>query len=45
MKIEEQLKDRRDYRDTLINRREEIDRKISAVEKQISELRKRQEGK
>jgi len=36
---EEQLKDRRDYRQALIHRREDIDRKISHVEEQIKKLR------
>lgn len=35
----EQLKDRRDYRNSLINKREEIDRKISRVEEQIKQLK------
>ncbi len=34
----EQLKDRRDYRTALINRRNEIDTKIKTVEAQISRL-------
>ncbi len=35
---EEKLKDRRDYRAALIERRENIDRKIKATEAQIKEL-------
>ena len=34
----EQLKDRRDYRQTLIHRRAEIDRKIFVTEAQIRKL-------
>lgn len=41
-KIAEQLKDRRDYRDSLINRREEIEKKIAGVEEQIKKLREGQ---
>ncbi len=39
-KRQEQLKDRRDYRATLIHRREQIERKINATEKQIAALTK-----
>ena len=34
----EQLKDRRDYRASLIQRREDLERKIEKVEKEISAL-------
>lgn len=37
---EEQLKDRQDLRQSLIERRNNLDRKIDAVEKQISDLKK-----
>jgi hypothetical protein len=37
--LEEKLKDRRDYRAALINRREEVDKKIAAVEGQIKTLK------
>jgi hypothetical protein len=33
------LKDRQAYRATLINRREEIDKKIEAVEEQIHKIK------
>ena len=36
---DEQLKDRRDYREALIHRRNEIDAKIKRVEEQIHKLR------
>jgi hypothetical protein len=39
--IAEQLKDRRDYRQTLIHRREEIENKIKATEAQIKALKER----
>lgn len=39
---QERLKDRRDYRQTLIHKRNELDSKISAVEEQISKLREKQ---
>lgn len=35
----ERLKDRWDYRNALIQRREEIEAKIAKVEKQIADLR------
>ena len=38
-RIRGQIKDRQDYRNTLIERRESVDKKIEALEKQISELR------
>jgi hypothetical protein len=37
--IAERLKDRRDYCERLIQRQEEIDNKIKAVEKEIHELK------
>jgi hypothetical protein len=40
VKRAEQLKDRRDYRQALIQRREDTERKISRVEEQIKELSK-----
>jgi hypothetical protein len=39
-RIHEQLKDREDYRDALIERRESIEKKIEATEEQIRHLRK-----
>lgn len=36
---QEQLKDRQAYRQTLIQRRNEIEQKISKVEQQISKLK------
>lgn len=38
-KVEEKLKDRRDYRQSLINRREGIDKKILDTEAEIKALR------
>jgi len=35
----QQLKDRRDYRQTLIQRREDIDTKIAKVEAEIKKLK------
>lgn len=35
----EQLKDRRDYRATLIQRRDDIERKIERVEDQIKKIK------
>jgi hypothetical protein len=43
--IAERLKDRRDYRETLIQKREDLERKISAVEDEIKALRADQKGK
>ena len=40
LKTIEQLKDRQDYRRTLIERRNGIDVKIAEVDAQIAELRK-----
>lgn len=37
----EQLKDRRDYRHSLIHRREDLDRKLATVETQIRKLNAR----
>ena len=39
-KRKQQLQDRQDYRTSLINKRDEIDRKIESVEGQIKELKK-----
>ena len=39
--ITEQLKDRRDYRNALIQRREDIENKIAKVEEQITSLKKK----
>jgi hypothetical protein len=39
--MDERLKDRRDYRETLIHRREDLERKISAVESEIKILREK----
>jgi hypothetical protein len=36
---DERLKDRRDYRNTLIQRREDLERKISLVEQEIHDLK------
>ncbi len=36
---DEKLKDRRDYRQALIHKRENIERKIQQVEEQIKELK------
>lgn len=38
-RIQERLRDRKDYRQTLIERAEGIDKKIQAVEAQIRELK------
>lgn len=39
-RVIEQLKDRQDYRQALIHRRNEIDVKIAHVEEQIQKLKK-----